>query len=407
MLTGKQVRVRFARNKLVPQYLDSHSDHWLRVAEQLLLVFRDSAGRTRGELTEALADLVGDGPTQLVHQGFAKLLEDRCEFEVASDIAPDQIREHVFKASAEYRAEAIKAGKSFDRAAVLEQVATELAITPEQVDVGLFADLKDEQKVIKFDDTTAEWLVRRYNVALAQAVLLRCTEMEVKVWGETPARFRQLFRAVKFHRLICTIRNEAGNGYSLRLDGPLSLFSSTQKYGLQLALFLPALLHCRAFDLKATVRWGADRKEKQFTLSGTDGIRSHLPDFGVHTPREVTMFEENFKSGVKDWLISSDPAPLPVDGMTWVPDFKLTHTPTGKEVFVEMIGFWRRVNLADHYKRLKRGLPGQFVLAVGEANRADEEDEFALGEGVYRYKRTPIAAEVAKAAALAAGVAKE
>jgi predicted nuclease of restriction endonuclease-like RecB superfamily len=404
MLTGKQVRVRFARNKLVPQYLDGHSDHWLGVAEQLLLVFRDSPGRTRGELTEALADLVGDGPTQLVHQGFAKLLEDRCEFEVASDIAPEQIREHVFKASAEYRAEAIKAGKPFDRTAVLEQVATEMAITPEQVDVGLFADLKDEQKVIKFDDTTAEWLVRRYNVALAQAVLLRCTEMEVKVWGETPARFRQLFRAVKFHRLICTIRNDGGNGYSLRLDGPLSLFSSTQKYGLQLALFLPALLHCRAFDLKATVRWGADRKEKQFTLSGTDGLQSHLPDFGMYVPREVTMFEDNFKNGVSDWLISSDPMPMPVDGMTWVPDFKLTHTPTGKEVFVEMIGFWRKVNLADHYKRLKRGLPGQFVLAVGEANRADEEDEFALGEGVYRYKRTPIAAEVAKAAALAAGV---
>ena len=58
MLTGKQVRVRFARNKLVPQYLDGHSDHWLGVAEQLLLVFRDSPGRTRGELTEALADLV-------------------------------------------------------------------------------------------------------------------------------------------------------------------------------------------------------------------------------------------------------------------------------------------------------------------------------------------------------------
>lgn len=404
MLTGKQVRVRFARNKVVPQYLDSHSDHWLRVAEQLLLVFRDSPGRTRGELQEALADLVGDGPTQLVHQGFAKLLEDRCEFEVASTIAPDQLREHVFKASAEHRAEAVKSRTPFDRTAVLEQVATELGITAEQVDVGLFADLKDEQKVIRFDDTTAEWLLRRYNVALAQAVLLRCTEMEVRVWGETPARYRQLFRAVKFHRLICTIRSEVGNGYSLRLDGPLSLFSSTQKYGLQLALFLPALLHCRAFDLKATVRWGADRKEKQFALSGTDGIRSHLPDFGMHVPRELTMFEENFKAGVSDWLISSDPAPITVDGMTWVPDFTLTHTPTGKEVYVELIGFWRRVNLADHYKRLKRGLPGQFVLAVGEANRADEEDEFALGDGVYRYKRTPIAAEVAKAAAAVAGV---
>jgi hypothetical protein len=404
MLTGKQVRVRHARNKLVPMYLDSHSDHWLGVAARLLRVFRDSAGRTRGELEEALSDLVGDGPTQLVHQGLAKLLEDRCEFEVASDYAPDQLREHVFKASAEARAEAAKARRPFDRVAVLEQVAAELALTPQQVDTGLFADLKGEQRIESFDDCVPEFLVNRYNVALAQAILLRCTALEVKVWNETPARFRQLFRAVKFHRLICTIRNEGGNSYTLRLDGPLSLFSSTQKYGLQLALFLPVLLHCRAFDLRATVRWGADRKEKLFTLSGTDGLRSHLPDFGVYTPKELTMFEDNFKSGVSDWLISNEPTPIPVEGTTWVPDFKLTHTPTGKEVFVELIGFWRKVDVLDHYKRLKRGLPGQFVLAISEAYRADEAEEFALGDGVYRYKRTPITAEVAKAAALAAGV---
>src|SRR3954463_4501144 len=123
MLTGKQVRVKYVRNKLVPHYLDGHSDHWLGVAEQLLRVFRDAPGQTKGELAEALADLVGDGPTQLVHQGLAKLLEDRCEFEVAATHAPDQLREHVFKASAEHRAEAIKTRTPFDRTAVLEQVA--------------------------------------------------------------------------------------------------------------------------------------------------------------------------------------------------------------------------------------------------------------------------------------------
>jgi uncharacterized protein len=405
MLTGKQVRVRHAKNKLVPLYLDPNTDHWLGTAARLIQVFRESAGRTRGELEESLADLIGDGPTQLVHQGLAKLLEDRCEFDVASDTPPDQLREHVFKASAAARAEAVKTKQPFDRMAVLEQVAAELALTAKQVEIGLFADLKDEQRITTFDDCAPAFLVNRYNVALAQAILLRCTALEVRVSGETPARFRQLFRAVKFHRLICTIRSDGGVGYTLTLDGPLSLFSSTQKYGLQLALFLPALLHCRAFTLKATVRWGAERKEKQFALSGSDGLKSHLPDFGVYTPRELAIFEENFRTSIADWLISQEPVPLPVEGTTWVPDFKLTHTPTGKEVYLELIGFWRKVDLLDQYKRLKRGLPGQFVLAVSEAYRADEVEEFALAEGVYRYKRTPIAAEVARIAAAAAGVA--
>src|SRR5918912_146343 len=103
MLTGKLVRVRHVRNKLVPQYLKTRDPDWLGVAEQLLYAFRDAPGRTRGELAEDLANFVGDGPGQLVHQGLAKLLEDRCEFEVVSDLPPEQIRETVFREAAARR----------------------------------------------------------------------------------------------------------------------------------------------------------------------------------------------------------------------------------------------------------------------------------------------------------------
>lgn len=385
-------------------YIDAHNRDWLSAAEQLLFAYRDATGRTRGELEEQLADLVGDGPGQLIHQGLAKLLEDRCDFEVAADVPPDQVREAVFRTSAEHHASAGKAATPFDRDAVLTAVAGELHITPEQVDRALFADLKDEQRILKFDDCTPEFLLNRYNVALAQAILLRCVGMEIRVWNETPARFRKLFNAVKFHRLICTIRPADGTSYKLFLDGPLSLFSSTQKYGLQLAMFLPVLLQCKAFELRAEVRWGADKKEKVFTLTGSEGLRSHLPDFGVYTPREISNFETNFRDTIPDWLISNDPNPILVEGTTWVPDFTLKHTVTGKVVHVEILGFWRKVNIEEHYKRLKRAIPGQFVLVVSEQYRTDEATEFTTGDGVYRFKRTPVAEEVAKVAAFVAGV---
>src|SRR5262245_51328253 len=238
MLTGKLVRVRHARNKLVPLYVESCDAGLLALAEQLLLAYRAAPGRTRGEISDDLADFIPEGPRGLLPAGLAKLLEDRCEFEVAADHPPDELREAVFKAATTARADAAKAGTAFDRLAVLDEVAGRLSLTltPEQIDRSLFADLKDEQRVQTFDEIDPELLLNRYNVALAQAVLLRSTAMEVRIWGETPARFRQLFRAVKFHRLICTIHETAGNSYMLKLDGPLSLFSSTNKYGLQLAL---------------------------------------------------------------------------------------------------------------------------------------------------------------------------
>lgn len=404
MLTGKLVRVRHAKNRLVPQYLEPASTAWQGLAEQLLLVFRDSAGRTRGEVLEELATIIGEGPQAILPRGLYELLEDRCEFEVNAEFPPEAIREAVFRAAMQHRVERAAAKLPFDRDAVLATVAQELKISPDAIQRDLFADLKDERRILTFNDCTAEFLLNRYNVALAQAILLRSTAMEVRIWGESPARFRQLFRQVKFHRLIGTIHESPNHSYTLRLDGPLSLFSSTSKYGLQLAQFLPTLLHCKAFDLKANVRWGIERKEKLFTLSPTDGLRSYLPDFGVYTPPELQQFAESFAAKVKGWLIAADPHPVTLPDGIWVPDFTITHTATGKEVFVEIFGFWRRGDVESLYKRLKKHMAGKFVLCVGEQNRVDEADEVKFGPGVYRFKRTPLPDEVAKLAATVAGV---
>lgn len=404
MLVGKQVRVRSSKNRLVPLYLNPNSGEYLGTARQLLTVYRQATQRTRGEVAEDLHELLGEGPGGLIAQGLSKLLEDRCEFEVAAELTPDVLREAVFEAAAKHRADAAKAGVPFDRNSVLAEVGSHLNLPPESVDRSLFADLKNEQRLLSFDDCAPEFLLNRYNVALAQALLLRSTNMEVRVWGETPARYRQLFRAVKFHRLIASIRPAAGGSYTIALDGPLSLFSSTQKYGLQLALFLPAILHCKTYELKADVRWGTERVEKVFGLTPADGLKSHLPDFGVHTPREIEHFEQNFRDSVKGWTLDADPAPQTLEGTTWIPDFTLTHMKSGRSIFVEILGFWRKMNIENHYRRLQRGLPGQFLLVLSEAYRADETEEFQLGNEVYRFKRTPSVAEVARLAANLLGV---
>ena len=65
-------------------------------------------------------------------------------------------------------------GRRFDRDAVLRRASRpSLSLEPAAVEQGLFADLKSEQRLVKFKDISAEHLLERYNVALAQAVLLR------------------------------------------------------------------------------------------------------------------------------------------------------------------------------------------------------------------------------------------
>src|SRR5271157_1478404 len=137
MLTGDLVRVRISKQRVIPQYIDRDAAHWLEAAESLLLLFREGAGMTRGEIEIEIDELFGGGgkATQ-VYRGLAKVLEDRAEFEVVADVPPEVIREKVFMAAADYRrqlrAEGVGPGHraQFRRDEVLSAVAAELNLEP-------------------------------------------------------------------------------------------------------------------------------------------------------------------------------------------------------------------------------------------------------------------------------------
>jgi uncharacterized protein len=399
MLTGSLVRVRHARNRVVPVYAKVHDPANLALAERLIDLYRGQEWRSRGEIQDDLTAAFGDAPLSFLQQGLAKLLEDRCEFEVVSGHPPDKLRDAVFAAAATAR----RAGP-FDRTAVLAAVAADLNMAPEEVESGLFADLKSEQRLCKFQDVTPERLLERYNVALAQSILLRAVGVVVDVRGETPARLRRLFRLVKFHRLVCDVERPGPGCLRLKLDGPLSLFTATQKYGLQLALFLPVVLSCRDWELRADLRWGAERKPKVFTLSPADGLVSHLPEHGTFVPPELAMFAEQFRKRAAGWRLVEETAVLPLGPSFWVPDFRLEHVASGKSLYLEVLGFWRKASAEAHLRRLREHAGAAFLVAVSDQLRIDDADLEGLPAEVVRFRQMPLPDEVTKRAAAVLGV---
>jgi predicted nuclease of restriction endonuclease-like RecB superfamily len=405
MLTGRQVRVRFARDRVIPLYIDAGDPDLLEIADLLLRIFRSRQGSSRADLDEEVNEAFGAHPAQLLVQGLTKLLEDRCDFDVVSGRPPEEVREAVFsRAAARRKTSPLTTPQSlltnFDRTAVLQEAATALELTPEQVERSLFADLKSEQRLLSFKDTTAGRLLERYNVALAQAMLLRSTRVHVLVRGEPAPRYRQLFRLIKFHRLICEIEPAGRGTYQLHLDGPLSLFSSTQKYGLQLALFLPGLLRVRDFELRAELIWGAQRKEKIFTLTPSDRLVSHAPDHGMYVPPELTMFAELFRKKVQDWELVEETGVYPLGDSFWIPDYRLVERATGRQVILEVLGFWRRSSLEKHLDRLRKYADQPFVLAVSEQIKIDDAELDGLPAQVHRFRQMPLPDEIVRLANL-------
>ena len=351
MLTGDLVRVKYSKQRVVPLYIDRDASHWLEAAESMLLLFREGTGMTRGEIEAEVDELFGGGgkATQ-VHRGLAKVLEDRAEFEVVADIPPDEVRDKVFTAAAEYRRRLMAEAASpahrprFERDAVLGRVSERVEGPARRLLKSLFADLRDENRLLRFEDITAQRLIDRYNVALAQAVLLRSVLVRAEVRNERPARYRQLFRRLKFHRLLYRVEGSMRDGYVFHIDGPLSLFSATTKYGLQVAWFLPALLHCEDFRLDAELRWGPKREPRSFHLEASDGLISHQADTGTYAPAELTAFVERMRQVAPAWEIgeSTEIVELGREGV-WVPDYRLVHKPTGTDVLLEVVGILEEV----------------------------------------------------------------
>lgn len=389
MLTSDLLRVRDDGKSIAPRYLKLEGQkrlaQYLERAEGLIELFLSHQGHRHGELNEAIADLIGDGTDLIMTRGLTKLLEDRSTFEAQAVLPPQTIREAVFASSARHHpvVKGADAVHRVDRTGVLQEAADTLtdlrrqedpeaaAVTVEDVEEALYADLSDNQRLIEFKPIEPMELLERYNLALAQAVLFRAQTLRIWLHQASPARYRQLFRYLKFYQLMHRVRRD-GQGWELTLDGPMSLLKSTSKYGVQMALFLPALVLTEDWSMEAELRWGPERKPRTFALDSGAGLTSHYPNKGVYVTQEQTYLEERIKDLKSDWKLSRKAELINLGGRdVLVPDLVLTHKD-GRTALLEIIGYWRKGWLERKAENIARFGPKNLILAVSDRLNTDK-----------------------------------
>lgn len=370
MLTADLVRVRTRKGKILPRYVDAADAKLQAEAQRLVHIFDVHRGRRIGELDEAIADHIGDSTSYAIQRGLVKLLKDRAQVETVAPKPPTEVRQAVFEAAAERWPIGRKADA---RAAAMQAAAERLELSVEEVERALYADLKAEEVLVEAQLPEAKALLDRYNLALAQAVLLRAREVVVTLPDPAPKRARQLFRIIKFHRLMHRAeRAGKGKGYRVTLDGPLSLFRQTNRYGLQLALFLPALCHCERWELAATVAWGDDRRELSLELSDASGLVSHTREKGTWESDEERHFRKTFAKAKGQWSLRRSTRVVDLDGRgVLVPDYVLKHED-GREAYLELIWFWRKKTFERRLALLRAAGPSNLVVALATRLNTDE-----------------------------------
>jgi len=386
MLTFDLVRVKKSKGLVIPRYV-KESKKLLEKASRLISIYKEYVGETRGELEEAIKDLIGDGTDYLLQRGFAKLLSDRSTFEMRASIEPSLVRQKLFEKTVPHHPIAVNPDlhHTVERHHIISDVAEELNLTIEEIEQTLYADLQDAYILEEFEDIEPVELLNRYNVALAQAVLFRASKMDIFLHNADAKRLRQLIRFVKFFRLISDIR-PTDRGYHFVLDGPLSLFRFSQKYGLQMAKFLPALLLCEEWELEANLLWDEKKTRYHFRLDSNELLKSYYPDKGVYVTDEEKYFRKRWKSFKLDWSLQSKMKIIRLGTKDIiVTDYKVSHED-GRSVLLEILGFWHRDSLIRRLELLDEFNSEKIILVAPSRLRVSEQELAKYGSIVYFFK---------------------
>lgn len=388
MLTSDLLQTRNHGPYIYPRYIKTEVPRFRGLAEQLIAIFGDHQGKTRRELSDALNQYAQDSTDYRIQRGLAKLLrDDRCEFSERSVAPPAEVRERVFGLARENHPVVLQPDMihPVSRNDILAEVASEYKTDVEQLAWAVYADLPDNHILTRFDPPQPEWLLERYNVALAQALLYRCIRMKLSVLRNIPSRYKQLFKFVKFYQLMHTIQGDLDSGYEIVLDGPVSLFRLSQKYGLKLAVFLPALLLCTRWKMEAEIV-ATDGERRFFPLDESAGLHSHYRDSTVYDSLLERTFAERFGQIESGWEIEREVAIINLKDTVFIPDFAFRHAD-GRTALLEIVGFWRPDYLARKLMKLKRSGRTDMVVAVSADLNVGEEDFKDVPGSVFFFKR--------------------
>jgi predicted nuclease of restriction endonuclease-like RecB superfamily len=371
MLTSDLLVTKISKGKIEPVYalLDQDS---LEIARSVIAVFQEHVGRTYDELIEELEGI--EEINYRLIRGLAQILERRCSIE--SDAVVDSIaaRKTVFEESRGFIT------SKDERERVLDKIARKLSIEPDDLEKALWADQEGNLVIKEFQTIAPEDLLRHYNLSLAQTLLFRATGMEIQIEDN----YQPVFRKIKQLGLIYSIQDG-----KISLEGPLSLFKLTEKYGSSFAKLLPTIMDSSKWSLRASIsrKTFQGKRIYDFTLDHTRrpifGTELETADIGFDSVIE----KEFYLLGFKDWGVKREPTVLKSGQYAFIPDFSLERN--GTRIYVEIIGFWTPEYLKHKIQKLNDLQEKESMILLVNRNLACTGSEFQADNLLFYDKKIP------------------
>jgi len=370
MLTSDLLVTKSFKGKIEPIYAKLNQEN-LEISGSLINLFHQHIGKSYGELIEEIEG-IEEMDYRLI-RGLTQILERRCVIEMNSVIEPATARKSVF--------EECKGAVSDvkERKEVIDRVARKLSVEPDALEKALWADMEENLIVKEFQTLSPESLLRQYNLSLTQTLLFKATGMDIQI----EENFQEIFWKVKRLGLMYSIHD--GRIY---LDGAVSLFKMTERYGTALAKLLPTIMKCNKWSLKASIlkKTMQGKRIYDFTLDNTRQIFSIEPDSNLETfdsaiEKEFSLL--NFNS----WSVKREPAVLKAGQYAFIPDFSLEKND--KRIYVEIIGFWTPEYLKNKIQKINLLKEKEDLILLVDKNLACSGSEFKTDNLIFYDGKIP------------------
>jgi uncharacterized protein len=354
----------------------------LQVANKLIEAYKHCIGKKKKTLKKVADTLEDEGYNYHLIRGVSLLLDRRSVFKCSSQADPSAVRQKIFLSTGKTG----PATTTDQRNIIIEKVATQLEISREELEDEMYADLESELILQDFKPVSAQNLLEKYNLSLAQTLLFDSTELRFTVSGN----WQKIFFKTKRLGLIYDAYKD--NGIWVKIDGPASLFKLTRRYGTAIAKLLPTIISSPKWTVEAKILWKFTNEIYTFKLESW----KHNPLFGEKQAVEVydSVVEEDFSKRFtalsSGWQLKREPEPVIAGKYVLIPDFSFERE--GKKLYMEVVGFWTTEYLMRKIEKLKKTEERMLVavdetLACERLSKLDKQQSLNI---IYYHNKIPL-----------------
>lgn len=362
-----------------PDRLTRHQHrHYADLAEQMLEIYRSGHGRLRRDLhrdIHSLLEPIPDAPPKRA-DAFCKLLDDESQYVHDKGGAAAKLRRKVCRLAASHHPLVQSKFELHDslEPETKQQIAAVLGETWESIMQRFFIDIPDFQPLQSLEGyASGTELLARYNVAQTQVALYDALTMSV--WARDD--LKSILRYAKLAGLMHSITQVDDGSYRFDFDGPASLLNPTTRYGVAMAKFIPGLLSCSRWRLKAKIRPKKWRRDLILELDSESGLKSPVAAAEQFDSNVEADFSNDWGTEPRaGWRLSRETNVLHQGQKIFVPDFTLTHLD-GRQWLLEVVGYWTPEYLKQKLQALSMFGNHRILLAIDKTLQQHFQADFS------------------------------